>query len=468
MSDQDSASDVISRAESAIRRARGLTRAYSDILEPPCSFEAAPAAEPDGVPVPPSPGMSHLPLHYHASPSALLQDAATDAGQQDNDPGQRSGSFSRASELGRRPYLRYFQASPYLPPREDPELESSLYGSMVPPRARNLPSYQDAAAHTGGSYPQPQEDTLQESGRRERTEGRDAYSYYLEIFRQRAGGVPDSHQPLQSRSLAPAPRPREGGYASTSRVSFTRLEEEPWSPVATRIEELQDTEPFAEDHAEAEAGSTADLIARCPATEPVLVVAQRLASLQRQQSETMRQLLRLRLEQLRLRQQQLSALQCLLRTEAACIEGNPLQLSAVQQAVDLLADSLEDVHSVASTLQWDGEVSQVAAVAQNVSEADARAEEVSMMARQLLAALRTHPMRTQDSQPEEQVLRGATGEEIAAHPMVVCTAESGVLGEPCSICLGSFKAGDSLRAVQCNPPNYAHHFHRACIDEWLA
>ena len=58
----------------------------------------------------------------------------------------------------------------------------------------------------------------------------------------------------------------------------------------------------------------------------------------------------------RLRQQQLSALQCLLRTEAACIEGNPLQLSAVQQAVDLLADSLEDVHTVASTLQWDGEV----------------------------------------------------------------------------------------------------------------
>lgn len=58
----------------------------------------------------------------------------------------------------------------------------------------------------------------------------------------------------------------------------------------------------------------------------------------------------------RLRQQQLSALQCLLRTEAACIEGNPLQLSAVQQAVDLLADSLEDVHNVASSLQWDGEV----------------------------------------------------------------------------------------------------------------
>lgn len=35
------------------------------------------------------------------------------------------------------------------------------------------------------------------------------------------------------------------------------------------------------------------------ATEPVLAVAQRLASLQRQQAETMRQLLRLRLEQLR-------------------------------------------------------------------------------------------------------------------------------------------------------------------------
>eukprot|EP00191_Tetraselmis_sp_GSL018_P020776 CAMPEP_0177592340 /NCGR_PEP_ID=MMETSP0419_2-20121207/8502_1 /TAXON_ID=582737 /ORGANISM="Tetraselmis sp., Strain GSL018" /LENGTH=399 /DNA_ID=CAMNT_0019083189 /DNA_START=141 /DNA_END=1342 /DNA_ORIENTATION=+ len=104
-------------------------------------------------------------------------------------------------------------------------------------------------------------------------------------------------------------------------------------------------------------------------------------------------------------------------TEAACIEGSPLHLSAVQQAVDLLAESLDDVHSVASALQWDGEVSQVAAVAQNVSEADARAEEVSMMARQLLAALRRHPLRTPDgSSQAEPATRGASAEEIARHP----------------------------------------------------
>lgn len=33
-----------------------------------------------------------------------------------------------------------------------------------------------------------------------------------------------------------------------------------------------------------------------------------------------------------------------------------MQLSAVQQAVELLADSLDDVHRVGSALQWDGEV----------------------------------------------------------------------------------------------------------------
>ena len=57
------------------------------------------------------------------------------------------------------------------------------------------------------------------------------------------------------------------------------------------------------------------------------------------------------------------------------------------------------------------QVAHVAAVAQNVSEADARAEEVSIMARQLLAAMRRHPMRNLDAyepdpQLDDTILRG--------------------------------------------------------------
>eukprot|EP00193_Tetraselmis_chui_P015739 CAMPEP_0177784964 /NCGR_PEP_ID=MMETSP0491_2-20121128/20022_1 /TAXON_ID=63592 /ORGANISM="Tetraselmis chuii, Strain PLY429" /LENGTH=530 /DNA_ID=CAMNT_0019305847 /DNA_START=169 /DNA_END=1761 /DNA_ORIENTATION=+ len=201
--------------------------------------------------------------------------------------------------------------------------------------------------------------------------------------------------------------------------------------------------------------------------QPIFAVAQRLAALQRQQSDTLQQLLRLRLEQLRLRQQQLAALQCLLRTEAACIEGSPLQLSAVQQAVDLLTDSLEDVHAAAAALQWGGEITHAAAVAASVSEADSRAEEVSMMARQLLSALRRHPNRVAGGTSGPVPLRGATPEEIAQFPVEQCIAGCALQGETCSICLSSFHVGDDMRGLRCPSARTRHFFHKACIDEWL-
>lgn len=64
---------------------------------------------------------------------------------------------------------------------------------------------------------------------------------------------------------------------------------------------------------------------------PLLDVACRLAILQQQQKNTLAQLLGLRLEQLRLRQQQLAALQELLRAEADAVEGTPMQMQAVNQ-----------------------------------------------------------------------------------------------------------------------------------------
>lgn len=95
----------------------------------------------------------------------------------------------------------------------------------------------------------------------------------------------------------------------------------------------------------------------------------------------------------RLRQQQLSALQELLRSEVAAVEGTPLQLSAVQQALSLLAQSLSDMELAAAAIAAGRALGDASAVASTVSSADARAEDVSRMARQLLGVLREFPRR---------------------------------------------------------------------------
>jgi len=367
----DTTDAVLSRAENAIRRARGLTSAFSDLLEGPQHRADSNLANSCLEEPPSHDASSACPVIGTGTPAALSEVPSGDRGPIRS--AERCGGA--ASAAGGAP------------------------AGAPPPPARK------EGAGTACGEP----------------------------------GAPEAEQAL------PAARPQPALWAGRG---------EPFAGPPPRA-----------DHGQELLSEAASLRRAC---EPVLLVAQRLAALQRQQSDTMRQLLRLRLEQLRLRQQQLSALQCLLRTEAACIEGSPLHLSAVQQAVDLLAESLDDVHSVASALQWDGEVSQVAAVAQNVSEADARAEEVSMMARQLLAALRRHPLRTPDgSSQAEPATRGASAEEIARHPTEVCSPESPRCGETCSICLSEFKAGDQLRGLECFASSRRHFFHRGCIDEWL-
>lgn len=149
------------------------------------------------------------------------------------------------------------------------------------------------------------------------------------------------------------------------------------------------------------------------------------------------------------------------------------------------------------------------------------------MARQLLAALRRHPLRagahsrdvglrgkqrmreatvgracgvrwegdhSEYFRPffKKRTISGATSDEIERHAVVQCTSDTPVCGEPCSICLVSIESGDLLRGLQvtvilamfmqqfsdiyyltcdsawqCDPPHFTHYFHRACIDEWL-
>ncbi|GLI60990.1 hypothetical protein VaNZ11_003247 [Volvox africanus] len=192
--------------------------------------------------------------------------------------------------------------------------------------------------------------------------------------------------------------------------------------------------------------------------DSVQAVAQQLASLQRKQNETLQQLLKLRMQQLKLRQQQLTALQELLTAEMAVIEGTPLQVSAVEQAVGLLAQSLRDMKAASRAMMF-SRPEDVPSLSAAVSATDSRADEVSRMARQLLSVLRAFPRRgglTQDEIP------GARASTIAGIPTITCAESSPLLGQTCCICLGNFAAGDQLKSIQC-----VHYHHSACLDEWL-
>jgi len=448
------ADSVLARAEDAIRRARRLTTAYSDIWteqqeELAQQQQQAPLREPS-VPLPGSSAdgagrhaADDLPGRRSASgmaePAAATEprDAAASAeslatlyGQslleayvRGRASGSAAGGGSGLGELTAglprvQALLSALMRARMQQPQ--PDAEAQAEARQPPPRAALQP--------TGSSF-----DSIGSGGG-----GMQAVAAPAHVSGSRSA-LPDGcaiqlgHAQGPASAAGGSPAPQEGGKAP-------------------------------------EGGGEPGGEAAADTMQPILAVAQRLAALQRQQSDTLQQLLRLRLEQLRLRQQQLAALQCLLRTEAACIEGSPLQLSAVQQAVDLLSDSLEDVHAAAAALQWGGEqITHAAAVAASVSEADARAEEVSAMARQLLAALRRHPNRHAGGSGGDAnlPLRGATPHEIARHPVEACTLRSAHHGDTCSICLSTFQAGDDLRGLGCPSASTRHFFHRACIDEWL-
>lgn len=248
-----------------------------------------------------------------------------------------------------------------------------------------------------------------------------------------------------------------------------------------------------------------------PAAEPehfsVAGVAERLAVLGAQQSSTLQQLLSLRLEQLRLRQQQLSALQELLRSEAVKIQDpTALQLSAVYQSLSLLAQSLEDMRlasaaieagSGALTMGSQGQDSDSllsslgggGVLAETVARADRRAEHVAMMARQLLMVLREFPRAPADPTfPDPIPPQGCDEDRLSSLPSaIVCFplpfgseaagsstgpvvrvstggAKSVALaGEQCGICLTEFQSGERLRSCD----GEIHYFHPACLFEWL-
>eukprot|EP00877_Chromochloris_zofingiensis_P007036 jgi/Chrzof1/2586/Cz11g21090.t1 len=119
-----------------------------------------------------------------------------------------------------------------------------------------------------------------------------------------------------------------------------------------------------------------------PIHDSVETVYEQLTTLQAAQQQTLQQLLGLRLEQVRLRQQQLTALQGLLHIESSSMPGTPLQVSAVGQTVSLLDASLIDMQAAAAALvRFDAPMEDSIAAAEMVSHADARAESISQMAR---------------------------------------------------------------------------------------
>eukprot|EP00798_Chlamydomonas_sp_ICE-L_P027884 gene27884-12000_t len=85
---------------------------------------------------------------------------------------------------------------------------------------------------------------------------------------------------------------------------------------------------------------------------------------------------------------------------------------SVHQALQLLSHSLGDMHLAAAAIHAGRDLVDVANIAETVSRADARAEEVSRMARQLLSVLREFPHQ-QGQEEAQQAARARPGEEPA-------------------------------------------------------
>ncbi|KAK9841909.1 hypothetical protein WJX84_009073 [Apatococcus fuscideae] len=213
-------------------------------------------------------------------------------------------------------------------------------------------------------------------------------------------------------------------------------------------------------------------------SQPVSEIAERLGAVQRQQADTVGQLLQLRQEQLRLRRQQLAALACLLRTEAELLAVNALtQGGPVAQALVLLEDCLDNVQLAGAALQSAHAAGAAAggdicSISQTVADADARAEEVSALARQLLLLMRSQIVLASGTGDDSgrlvsryhEHLPGLMPSELDSMPTLLCPPDHALLETPdkCSICLSLFQAQDRLRLLPC-----AHFHHQACVDEWL-
>ena len=192
-------------------------------------------------------------------------------------------------------------------------------------------------------------------------------------------------------------------------------------------------------------------------------MADRIRSLHRQQLVALRQLQGLRVEQLKLRQQQLSALLCLLNAETACLAAAPTQLAVVTRAANLLSFSLSQIAESMLRLGEQGDRHPTAEEIAAASVADSSAEEVSQMARNLLEALRRHPWSV-----GHRAGRGAEGcrpaglspAQVAALPLEPWAGPAE--GAACAVCLEKLGPGDPVRRLSC-----PHRFHAGCLDEWF-
>lgn len=187
-----------------------------------------------------------------------------------------------------------------------------------------------------------------------------------------------------------------------------------------------------------------------------------LSSLQHQQSHTLQMLWTLRKEQLRIRQQQLLALQGLIHAEASLADRSSLEASAIRQASSLLGKSLRDMQVAGVLLDLGTSSPQEGLRLMDLmARTDDRAGLVSTMARQLLQLLRS-PSAGQPGEHPPSYQLGATAEQLESLREISCGEGCPLVGEICSICLAPFSLGEQLKSPSC-----CHYFHGACLEEWL-
>lgn len=189
------------------------------------------------------------------------------------------------------------------------------------------------------------------------------------------------------------------------------------------------------------------------------VAAKHLRILRDEQEHAEMGLFDMRIDLLRLREQNLRSLSALVEAERKLYQEDEDKVSACNLSLKLLSEGSTYIEAVAKTLPTSAmapmeEFMNASSITASVGN---KAKEIAEKVRNLLSALRTGAELERRSM---EISRRLSIADSFQHQ--ICSADDEMVGEPCMICLEEFSVGDSIRTTPCN-----HTFHSACLKRWM-
>ncbi|GMH44911.1 hypothetical protein BSKO_12868 [Bryopsis sp. KO-2023] len=188
--------------------------------------------------------------------------------------------------------------------------------------------------------------------------------------------------------------------------------------------------------------------------------AQHLRVLKYEQQHAEMGLFDMRIDLLRLREQNLRSLSALVEAERKLYQEDADKVSACNLSLRLLSEGSTYIEAVAKTLPTSAlaTMEEFMNASTITASVDNKAKEIAEKVRNLLAALRAGADLERRSAEISRRLSIAN-----AFPFSVCKSEHNLEGEACMICLDNFIIGDGVRTPPCS-----HVFHSACLKRWMS